>query len=280
MEKPLVYDEVNSRLKVFECTDIPLAISEVRHVMEKYPKYSKCIFYLTREQFFDLEKGSPLQYEATIHGFYDGADALLVALYSGTRGEVAPETHRLIEEVLRFTLNKPPIMLPAFDSRLILRDATEEDCVGLAEIFRNTFSYYADQGVYDPKILARRLHEGTHAYHIIQNTTSKRIAAVASMDMTALNYKSCEISDCVVLPHYQKQNLMQFLFYSLERSAFRKGFRYCFTMTRATSYPMNICARQCGYQMTGTMLNNCHMDCPIAYESMNIWCKPLSEGKL
>jgi beta-lysine N6-acetyltransferase len=81
------------------------------------------------------------------------------------------------------------------------------------------------------------------------------------------------MTDFATLPKFLGNNFSVIILKYLERKLINKNYRTLYTIARSESAGMNISFKKCGYQYSGTLINNTNISGNI--ESMNIWYKNL-----
>ena len=99
--------------------------------------------------------------------------------------------------------------------------------------------------------------------------------AAASAE-TAAALGNAEMTDFATLPSQRRLGLAQHLLAALESDMDERGIRNLYTIARARSFGMNRVFFNRGYELTGTLVNNCHI--AGRFEDMHVWCRTLPEA--
>lgn len=208
--------------------------------------------------------------EGRIPGFFNGSqDALSMARFVTAERRHRP-TKDEEDDILAGALagemgNKSPRDLPAGYSTSIFQETDAEDLAALySEVFP-TYPYPID----DPEYLCRTAR--THVvYRLVRNGGGQLVAA-ASAETFPKEF-AAEMTDFASLPSERGKGLAQFLLRALETdAASRFGIKTNFTIARALSFGMLRTFHNCGYALTGTLVNNCNI--AGKFETMHIMTK-------
>jgi len=96
------------------------------------------------------------------------------------------------------------------------------------------------------------------------------LVAAASAE-TCMRYRNAEMTDFATLPSQRGLGLAQYLLAALEDDMEEAEIPNLYTIARARSAGMNRVFYNRGYEMTGTLVNNCHI--AGQFEDMHVWCR-------
>jgi len=209
------------------------------------------------------------RHEACLPGFLpDGTDAFYMGLFlNPARADTfRPAT---VVDVINTALRKPP--RPAPDqppAGLAFREMHESDAGTMAELYKRVFATYPFP-ILDPDYIAQTMRSHIF-YYGLENADG--LVALASMETDPDN-SAVEMADFATEPAARGTGAAGFLLGRMEDAARAKGYRFSFSISRSTSFGMNIAFARTGYAYAGTMVNNTNIAGQV--ESMNIWFRRL-----
>ena len=124
----------------------------------------------------------------------------------------------------------------------------------------------ADLG-FDPAYVEETMQ--SHVVYRLVRDSSGSLVAAASAE-TSLEHRNAEMTDFATLPSQRGLGLAQHLLAALEHDMADRGIRSLYTIARARSAGMNRVFYNRGYELTGTLVNNCHIAGQL--EDMHVWC--------
>lgn len=236
--------------------------------LAKTKKYEK-ILSKASEGSMNVLTSNGYTVEAKIPGLYNGTiDGYFLADYvSQRRHENDEKTRKTIEsvKVIALAANKQDsdshFELPAKTEVKKLNTANFDQ---LEELHRKAYKYHPHQ-IKDKdhfNLLATLEHE---FYGLFENGELLVSAIVAIHEEEA----NIEIVDFTTHPDYRGQNLSYFLVQHMKEQMKSYRCKTMYTMVRATSYGLNITFSKHGFQLAGTLTNNCVVRDTL--ESMNVW---------
>lgn len=211
--------------------------------------------------------------EATISGLFRGEqDGLFMARYYQESRLVDPDA-ALVQEVLDTARLKAEqrhaTFLPAdCDCRL----SNPAHCREMAELYQQTFASYPFP-IHDPEYLATNMAKNVLFAGIWQGG---KLLALASAEIDHQD-SNAELTDFATHPDWRGHGLANHLLQHLEEELRLFDIKTSYTIARATSFGMNICFAQNGYQFSGTLVKNTQIAGGL--ESMNVWHKNLEKIK-
>ncbi|MDA3903172.1 MAG: putative beta-lysine N-acetyltransferase [Desulfuromusa sp.] len=250
-------------------TDLPSILSWIDNLATLH-SYSKAFVKIpvSAQTVFSAEG---YRVEATIPGLFRGEeDGLFMARYYDDERRSDPDA-ALVQKVLDASFIKAEqrhsTSLPA---DCVCRLSNPTHCREMAELYQKTFASYPFP-IQDPEYLAT-----TMAKNVLYAGVWKkdRLLALASAEIDHQN-GNAELTDFATHPDWRGHGLANLLLQRLEKELQLFEIKTCYTIARATSFGMNICFAQNGYQFSGTLVNNTQIAGGL--ESMNVWHKGLEE---
>jgi putative beta-lysine N-acetyltransferase len=146
--------------------------------------------------------------------------------------------------------------------------AGHEDAGELASLYKKTFATYPFP-IHDVGYLLKAMENNVRFFCVRANGAIVG-ASSAEMDVGSMNV---EMTDFATSEEFQGNGISAYLLHKMEENMAREGMKVAYTIARATSYPINKIFSRAGYLFGGRLTNNTNI-CG-AYESMNVWYKPL-----
>lgn len=214
------------------------------------------------------------QPEASVPGLFNGAETgLFMARYFAEDRRHDPDAE-LIGKVLDAAFLKAEqshsVRLP---EDCHCRLASPAHCQQMADLYRQTFASYPFP-IQDPEYLAKTMAKNVLYAGIWRG---RQLLALASAEIDHQN-SNAELTDFATDPDWRGHGLANLLLQHLEEELHLFGIKTSYTIARATSYGMNICFAQNGYQFGGTLVKNTQIGGRL--ESMNVWHKSLEGAEL
>jgi putative beta-lysine N-acetyltransferase len=151
--------------------------------------------------------------------------------------------------------------------RLIV--AESGDTHELAELYQDVFASYPFP-ISDPDYLEATMK--SHVVYRIVRDAGGALVAAASAE-TCRRHRNAEMTDFATLPSQRGLGLAQHILAALESDMRGWAIPNLYTVARARSAGMSRVFHNRGYEMTGTLVNNCHIS--GRFEDMHVWCKRL-----
>ncbi len=249
-------------------SDLPEVISGINRLAEQH-NYSKAFIKIPgclQKQF----KDDGYRIEAAVPGLFKGVeDGLFMARYYQADRLVDPDQD-LVKKVLEAAHLKAEQhhSVNLFDG-YVCRLATQADCPQMADLYQKTFASYPFP-IHDPEYLGKTMAENILYTGIWKG---EQLLALASAEIDDQN-SNAELTDFATDPDWRGHGLANLLLQNLEKELQLSGIQTGYTIARATSYGMNICFAQNGYQFCGTLVKNTQISGSL--ESMNVWNKKLA----
>ncbi|MBF9017966.1 MULTISPECIES: putative beta-lysine N-acetyltransferase [unclassified Oceanispirochaeta] len=207
--------------------------------------------------------------EAEIKNFYSGKEncVFLGKFIEKERQNLIDKS--LINDVLKITKSKKTIEEPpVLPNNFYLRDLTELNAKEMADLYKSVFNSYPFP-IFDEEYLKQTMKDNIEYAGVFFKNT---LVSIASAE-TYPDFLNAEMTDFATLPKFLGNNFSVILLKYLEKKLISKNYKTLYTIARAKSAGMNITFKKCGYQYSGTLINNTNISGNI--ESMNIWYKNL-----
>jgi len=215
----------------------------------------------------DLE-GAGMAAEATIKGYF-GADepAVVMSAFLNEERRLQPVLAQQEDILEAITVRPPDASVPPLPAGYAMAVAEPADAEELAALYREVFASYPF-----PITSSRYLVEtmASHVVYRVVRDESGAVVAAASGEMN-LEYRNAEMTDFATLPSQRGVGLAQHLLAALEADMQEREIRQLYTIARARSAGMNRVFYNRGYELTGTLVNNCHIS--GRFEDMHVWCR-------
>lgn len=210
-----------------------------------------------------------MEAEATLWGYFDGVDGVVMSMFLDEDRRRRPFAHAE-EEILEGVTARPPEPDPRpLPPGYRESTATVGDAEELAGLYREVFASYPFP-ITDPGYLRDTM--ASHVvYRLIRNAAGKLVAAASAE--TSARLANAEMTDFATLPSERGHGLALRLLAGLEEEMADRGLANLYTIARARSFGMNRVFYNRGYEMTGTLANNCHI--AGSFEDMHVWCRSL-----
>jgi len=262
----MVVSDFNERIQVlhYEARD-PGAMIDKLSAEARRRGYGKLFLKAPEFDREALEDVGMVQ-EATIKGYFCGEPADVMALYlDKSRMERPHEAEQ--REILESIVSRPAdSSIPGLPSGYRMSAAGPADAVELAELYATVFASYPFP-ITDSAYLISTMK--THVVYRIVRDAEGVLVAAASAE-TCHRYRNAEMTDFATLPNQRGLGLAQHLLAALEDDMLEASIPNLYTIARARSAGMNRVFYNRGYELTGTLVNNCHI--AGRFEDMHVWC--------
>lgn len=262
----------NSRIQVldYHFSD-PVAFVEELGTRARHLELSKVWIKARDEDALALRQAGMIE-EGIILGFYSGSDAHVLALFAQASRIQRPHLEQQ-EEILRAIHSQPPdeslAPLPQGYGLGIASEADLQELAGLYGLVFDSYPYPIDDVQY-----LRQTLKNNVVYAIVRDERGQLVAAASAETKPQL--LNSEMTDFATRPDQRRKGLAQQLLHALESEIERRGIVNLYTIARSRSRGMNQTFYNAGYELTGTLVNNCHIS--GAFEDMHVWCKKLRGG--
>jgi putative beta-lysine N-acetyltransferase len=208
-----------------------------------------------------------MEAEASITGFFSGEDAVVMSIFLSEQRRERP--HRDQEEaILESVRSRKPSSKPAsLPEGYTTNVAGERDFEDLAELYAQVFASYP-YPITEAEYL-RQTAASHVVYRVIRDGSSQMVAAASAETNRPLG--NAEMTDFATLPSQRGLGLARLLLEALQGDMKRQQVPNLYTIARARSAGMNRVFANCGYEWTGTLVNNCHISGD--FEDMHVWCR-------
>jgi putative beta-lysine N-acetyltransferase len=204
--------------------------------------------------------------EATVTGYFCGQPADVMALYLSDDRRERPHEAEQRDILDRITSRPPDASVPDLPTGYRMVVAAPHDAEELAALYATVFASYPFP-IMDPKYLISTM--GTHVVYRIVRDADDALVAAASAEMCR-KFRNAEMTDFATLPSQRGLGLAQHLLAALEDDMLEASIPNLYTIARARSAGMNRVFYNRGYELTGTLVNNCHI--AGQFEDMHVWC--------
>ncbi|WP_303720211.1 putative beta-lysine N-acetyltransferase [Malonomonas rubra] len=248
--------------------DMPEIISSMNDLAARH-RYSK-VFIKVPQSVKEAFETAGYKTEATVPNLFNGSETgLFMARYFDAKRQTDPDA-RLVRKVLDAAYVKAEqnhaVRLP---EDCHCRLSSPAHCVQMAELYRQTFASYPFP-IDDPEYLAKTMAKNVLYAGIWRG---RQLLALASAEIDHQN-SNAELTDFATDPDWRGHGLANLLLQHLEEELRLFEIKTSYTIARSTSYGMNICFAQNGYQFSGTLVKNTQIGGSL--ESMNVWHKSLA----
>jgi putative beta-lysine N-acetyltransferase len=211
-------------------------------------------------------------HEATITGYFAGQPAAVMSLFLSDqrRQRTSLELQDSILEMIRERPADPSV--PPLPEGYRLLPAQPADADELAGLFREVFDSYPFP-ITDPEYLVSAM-EISVVYRIVRDAQGTLVAAASAETQPGI--RNAEMTDFATLPEQRGLGLAQHILAALEDDMVERGIPNLYTIARARSAGMSRVFYNRGYELTGTLVNNCHI--AGRFEDMHVWCKSMIDG--
>ena len=204
--------------------------------------------------------------EAAISGYFCGEPADVMALYLDEDRMKRPyesEQKTILESI---TSRPADASIPDLPSGYWMATARPADADELARLYATVFASYPFP-ITEPAYLITTMK--THVVYRIVRDGEGSLVAAASAEKCR-RYRNAEMTDFATLPSQRGFGLAQHLLAALEDDMLEASIPNLYTIARARSAGMNRVFYNRGYELTGTLVNNCHI--AGQFEDMHVWC--------
>lgn len=266
----IYYGKHNDRVYIMEVfdEDFDEVIKKADNLAE-IGNYTKIFGKVSGKYEEELKKEGYLV-EAEIKDFYKGGESCLFVGKFLNEERKAEKDKNEVKDVLKKTRKKEVqevlAPLPPFYK---IRELFLEDCVEMAEVYKNVFSSYPFP-IFNPEYLKETMKDNIDYTGVFYKN---KLISIASTEKYPES-KSVEMTDFATLEEFRGNGLGLYLLKNMEDRIKKTGrYNILYTIARALSYGMNITFKKASYNFGGTLLNNTNISGKI--ESMNVWYKSI-----
>lgn len=211
-----------------------------------------------------------LCHEATIAGYFSGQPAVVMSRFLDERRRRRPHVEQQGEILSRIRERPPDSSLAPLPTGYRISIAKTEEAPELAALYNTVFASYPFP-ITDPEYLVATM-ESYVVYRIVRDGAGEIVAAASAE--TDRVHRNAEMTDFATRPDQRRLGLAQHLLAALEEDMVARSIPNLYTIARARSTGMNRVFHNRGYELTGTLVNNCHI--AGQFEDMHVWCKSLA----
>jgi putative beta-lysine N-acetyltransferase len=258
-------DRINvMRLSINDMPDIVYSLID----MAMKNKYSK-IFIKVPECAVDNFLNAGYLIEAHVPAFFEGYESGYFMAKYLDKSRAIEMKNNIVESVLSKAKSiAGKWKIPSMQDGFTFHKAGPDDAKELAGLYGKVFSTYPfpiNSATYLCKTMEKNLK-----YYCMRWNGRMVGACSAEMDPASQNV---ELTDFATLPLYQGKGITTYMLHQIEQNMSREGMKLAYTITRATSYPINRVFSAAGYKYGGRLTNNTNICGTL--ESMNVWYKYL-----
>ncbi len=268
----VIASELNQRLQVVSFTGDDLTALGDRLVGEARERGYDKIWAKVDASSRPALEAAGFEVEATIAGYFNGADAHVLSRFLSlerSRSSAGGQQAGILDTIRAQAPDDSLSVLPPGYRPAV---ATPADAAELAALYSTVFASYPFP-IMDPDYLVATMRSHI-VYRIVRDGAGALVAAASGETAPAL--ANAEMTDFATLPSQRRLGLAQHLLAALEQDMAERGILNLYTIARARSFGMNRVFFNRGYELTGTLVNNCHI--AGRFEDMHVWCRTLPEG--
>lgn len=210
--------------------------------------------------------------EATIEGYFDGQPAVVMSLFLNEKRRQRP--HAKAQDAILEKIRERPAnsSVPALPKGYEMSPGGLRDVQEIARLYREVFASYPFP-ITDPDYITSTMKSNV-LYRIVRDSKGVLVGAASAETNPKLN--NAEMTDFATLPSQRGLGLAQHILAALENDMVERDIPNLYTIARARSAGMNRVFYNRDYELTGTLVNNCHIS--GQFEDMHVWCKSLRTG--
>jgi putative beta-lysine N-acetyltransferase len=208
--------------------------------------------------------------EAVVPGFFKGReDAAFLGLYLQEARRAVPDELSIDSVIDAAEKRRRQGAVPFSGlAGVATRPCRPGDADEMSRLYRAVFESYPFP-IYDPEYLRETMASHV-AYFCIDH--GGRIIALSSAEMDEVN-GNVEMTDFATHADWRGRHLATLLLSRMEEAMRHKAMYTAYTISRASSYAINVTFASMGYTLGGVLVNNTHIAGQI--ESMTVWYKCL-----
>jgi putative beta-lysine N-acetyltransferase len=268
-ETSVYFSPLNQRIQVLKyAAEDPENMIEVLKDTARKAGFGKVFLKAPLHDLASLEDAGMCN-EAVITGYFAGQDAVVMSAFIDDERQQRP--HAAEEESILTKIRTRPASsaVPDLPVGYEMNLGKLSDAAEVAELYQAVFASYPFP-ITDPAYI-RSTMESHVFYRIIRDASGALVAAASAEANPELS--NAEMTDFATLPSQRGLGLAQHLLAALERDMEERSITNLYTIARARSAGMNRVFYNFSYELTGTLVNNCHIS--GQFEDMHVWCKRL-----
>ncbi len=210
--------------------------------------------------------------EATIDGYFNGRPAVVMSLFLNEKRRQRP--HAEDQDAIMAKIRERPVnsSVPALPEGYEMFPSGLQDAQEIALLYAEVFASYPFP-ITDPDYITSTMKSNV-LYRIVRDSKGTLVGAASAETSPELH--NAEMTDFATLPSQRGLGLAQHILAALEKDMAERDISNLYTIARARSAGMNRVFYNRDYELTGTLVNNCHI--AGQFEDMHIWCKSLRTG--
>ncbi len=207
--------------------------------------------------------------EATIAGYFAGQPAVVMSLFLNEERRLQP--HSEDQNAILGKIRERPASssVPALPEGYEMFPGGLRDAQEIARLYGEVFASYPFP-ITDPEYITSAMKSNV-LYRIVRDSKGTLVGAASAETSPKLH--NAEMTDFATLPSQRGLGLAQHILAALENDMAERDIPNLYTIARARSAGMNRVFYNRNYELTGTLVNNCHI--AGQFEDMHVWCKSL-----
>ena len=208
--------------------------------------------------------------EAFIPGFYRGnTPAYFMSKFPDRqRASVPNDARKEISDIIKLAKSKYNAPIPELPDEFRIKQLEASDISKLTSLYSAVFKTYPFP-IFDDAYIAETMGDNFHYFGVFRG---EELLSASSSETDPEN-RNVEMTDFATHPDHTGHGFAVHLLIAMEKEMKSREFLTAFTIARAFSHGMNITFAKCGYEFSGTLINNTNINGQI--ESMNVWYKKL-----
>ena len=263
------HGKLNDRVYIMSLKkgDVSSVIDETNRLCRN-KRYSK-VFAKVPESLSEEFINQNYKVEAEIDNFYKGKEKCLFLSKFLIDERAIKKRVVNLDEVLKIAKSKSiTSKTPVLGQHYVIKLLSEKNAVEMSELYKDVFDSYPFP-IFDPEYLVETIKDNIEYAGIFYKN---RLVSIASAEKYS-DYLNAEMTDFATHPNFLGNSFSLVLLKFLETKLIKQNYKTLYTIARARSKAMNITFRKCGYNFSGTLVNNTNISGDI--ESMNVWYKKL-----
>jgi len=268
----IFFSPLNQRIQVlsYEAHDAQLMISDFENKARKVG-FGKVFLKAPLSDQARFEEAGMCA-EATIEDYFDGQPAVVMSLFLNEERRQRPyaeDQDAIMEKIRERPANSS---VPALPEGYQMFSGGLHDAQEIARLYGEVFASYPFP-ITDPDYITSTMKSNV-LYRIVRDSKGTLVGAASAEISPKLH--NAEMTDFATLPSQRGLGLAQHILAALENDMAERDILNLYTIARARSAGMNRVFYNRDYELTGTLVNNCHI--AGQFEDMHVWCKSLRTG--